>query len=82
VDQPGARILSNRPQKESEDQLLLREPPPLVAEKLRVSPEADRYVILSATADSAELQLTISALDVVLHTSLMGKVLVMALPSR
>jgi glycosyltransferase involved in cell wall biosynthesis len=53
--------------------LLLREPPPLVAQKLRASPEADRYVILFATADSAELQLTISALDVVLHTSLMGE---------
>jgi len=53
--------------------LLLREPPPLVAQKLRASPDADRYVILSATSDPAELKLTISALDVVLHTSLIGE---------
>jgi len=53
--------------------LLLREPPPLVAQKLRASPEAERYLILPATSDSAELQLTLSALDVVLHTSLIGE---------
>ena len=53
--------------------LLLREPPPLVAQKLRASPDANRYVILSATSDPAELKLTISSLDVVLHTSLIGE---------
>ena len=53
--------------------LLLREPPPLVAQKLRASPEADRYLILTATADAVELRLTLSALDVVLHTSLIGE---------
>ena len=53
--------------------LLLREPPPLVAEKLRASPDADRFVILPATADAGELRLTMSVLDVVLHTSLIGE---------
>jgi glycosyltransferase involved in cell wall biosynthesis len=53
--------------------LLLREPPSLVAQKLRASPEADRYLILPATADPAELRLTLSAIDVVLHTSLIGE---------
>ena len=53
--------------------LLLREPPPLVAQKLRASAEAGRYTRSPATADSTELQLTLSALDVVLHTSLIGE---------
>lgn len=53
--------------------LLLREPPPAVAEKLRASPDAGRFVILPATADAAELRLTMSALDVALHTSSMGE---------
>src|SRR5262245_5079689 len=53
--------------------LLLREPPPLVAEALRASRDADRFVILPATADAEELRLTMSALDVVLHTSSIGE---------
>lgn len=53
--------------------LLLREPPPAVAEKLRASPDADRFILLPATADAAELRLTMSALDVVLHTSSIGE---------
>ncbi len=53
--------------------LLLREPPPLVAEKLRASLDALHFIILPATADAEELRLTLSALDVVLHTSLMGE---------
>ena len=53
--------------------LLLREPPPLAAAELRASPDADRFVILPATAEAEELRLTISALDVVLHTSSIGE---------
>ena len=53
--------------------LLLREPPPAIAEKLRVSPDADHFLILPATVDSRELCLTLSALDVVLHTSSIGE---------
>ena len=53
--------------------LLLREPPPEVAARLRVSPDARHFIILSATADPAELQLTSAALDVVLHTSSIGE---------
>lgn len=61
-------LQSGRPLK-----LLLREPPPSVAERLRTGPQADRFVILPATAEPAELQLTMSALDVVLHTSSIGE---------
>jgi len=57
----------------SKIKLLLREPPPPVAEKLRASPDAGRFVILPATADDGELRLTLSALDVVLHTSSIGE---------
>ena len=53
--------------------LLLREPPPEVAAQLRQAPDASRFIILPATADPEELRLTISALDVVLHTSLIGE---------
>lgn len=53
--------------------LLLREPPPAVADQLRASPEADRFIILPATADAEELRRTMSALDVVLHTSSIGE---------
>ena len=53
--------------------LLLREPPPAIAEKLRTSSDADRFIILPATAEAAELRLTMSALDVVLHTSSIGE---------
>jgi glycosyltransferase involved in cell wall biosynthesis len=53
--------------------LLLREPPPLVAAQLRAAPDAGRFVILPVTADAEELHLTMSALDVVLHTSSMGE---------
>jgi glycosyltransferase involved in cell wall biosynthesis len=53
--------------------LLLREPPPAVAERLRVSPDADRFVILPVTSDTEELRLTLSAFDVVLHTSSIGE---------
>ena len=53
--------------------LLLREPPPLVAEQLRAAPDARQFIILPATADAGELRLTMAALDVVLHTSSMGE---------
>jgi len=53
--------------------LLLREPPPVVAAALRAAPDAARFVILPATAAADELRLTISALDVVLHTSSIGE---------
>ena len=67
--------------------LLLREPPPLVAKKLRASvgwrccaadtgqssSSALPYIILPATADADELRLTMSVLDVVLHTSSIGE---------
>ncbi len=53
--------------------LLLREPPPAVAEKLRQSPDANQFVILPATSDPEELRRTLSALDVVLHTSSIGE---------
>jgi hypothetical protein len=53
--------------------LLLREPPPAVAARLRAGPEADRFIILPATQDAEELRLTMAALDVVLHTSIIGE---------
>jgi glycosyltransferase involved in cell wall biosynthesis len=53
--------------------LLLREPPPLIAAELRASQDADRFVILPVTSDANDLRLTMSALDVVLHTSSIGE---------
>jgi glycosyltransferase involved in cell wall biosynthesis len=53
--------------------MLLREPPPFIAEKLRALPDAQRFIILPATADAEELRLTMSALDAVLHTSSIGE---------
>jgi glycosyltransferase involved in cell wall biosynthesis len=53
--------------------LLLREPPPLIAAALRASPDAGCFVILPATINDGELRLTLSALDVVLHTSSIGE---------
>ena len=53
--------------------LLLREPPPAIAAQLRAAPDAHRFVILPATSDAQELSLTMAALDVVLHTSLVGE---------
>ena len=53
--------------------LLLREPPPEIAARLRASSQADRFVILPATADNEELHLTLASLDVVLHTSSIGE---------
>jgi glycosyltransferase involved in cell wall biosynthesis len=53
--------------------LLLREPPANVAQALRESADRDRFIILPATTDSAELALTISSLDAILHTSSIGE---------
>jgi glycosyltransferase involved in cell wall biosynthesis len=53
--------------------LLLREPPPEIAARLRASSQADRFIILPATADDEELHLTLASLDVVLHTSSIGE---------
>jgi len=53
--------------------LLLREPPPAIAEKLRASQVAAHCIIMPATADAGELRLTLSALDGVLHTSSIGE---------
>jgi glycosyltransferase involved in cell wall biosynthesis len=53
--------------------LLLREPPPHVAEQLHASPTARHFIILPATADPDELRLTMASLDVVLHTSSIGE---------
>lgn len=53
--------------------LLLREAPPEVAAQLRAAPDARRFILLPATADAAELLLTLSALDVVLHTACNGE---------
>jgi glycosyltransferase involved in cell wall biosynthesis len=57
----------------SKIKLLLREPPPAVAAALRQSPDAGRFIILPATSDAGELRRTLSALDVVLHTSSIGE---------
>ena len=51
----------------------MREPPPEIAARLRASSQADRFIILRATADDEELHLTLVSLDVVLHTSSMGE---------
>jgi glycosyltransferase involved in cell wall biosynthesis len=53
--------------------LLLREPPPEVARQLLSSEHKKHFVILPATADDKELLLTMSALDVILHTSRLGE---------
>ena len=53
--------------------LLLREPPPEVAGQLKSAPNPDQFLILPATAEAAELDLTTASLDVVLHTSLVGE---------
>lgn len=53
--------------------LLLREPPPAIAERLRNAADADRFCILPATSDPVELRLTMASLDAVLHTSIIGE---------
>ncbi len=53
--------------------LLLREPPADVASALRAASDADRFVLLPATSDTTELNLTLAAVDVMLHTSSLGE---------
>ena len=53
--------------------LLLREPPPAITRVLQSAPDRERFIILSATSDSAELALTMASLDAVLHTSVIGE---------
>ena len=53
--------------------MLLREPPPEIAEQLRAAPDARHFIMLPATADAGEIRLTLSALDVVLHTAINGE---------
>jgi glycosyltransferase involved in cell wall biosynthesis len=53
--------------------LLLREPPPSVRRALETAQDRDRFIILSATSDSAELARTITSFDVVLHTAVTGE---------
>lgn len=52
---------------------LLREPPAKVSELLRTSRDAARFIVLPTTSDAEELRQTLSALDVVLHTSSIGE---------
>jgi glycosyltransferase involved in cell wall biosynthesis len=53
--------------------LLLREPPPVVARSVANAPDRERFVVLPATSDPAELAATTASLDVVLHTSSVGE---------
>jgi glycosyltransferase involved in cell wall biosynthesis len=53
--------------------LLLREPPPAVAESIARAPDHERFAILPATYDKVELARTTASLDVVLHTSSVGE---------
>lgn len=59
--------------KNKDIKLLLREPPAAVAQALRAAADRDRFIILPATSDQAELQLTMASLDAVLHTSVIGE---------
>jgi glycosyltransferase involved in cell wall biosynthesis len=53
--------------------LLLREPPEDVRRRLERAPDKDRFVLLPATGHPDELRVTLSSLDIVLHTSSMGE---------
>lgn len=59
--------------KDARLKLMLREPPPAVRHGLKKAADSDRFVILSATNDSAELARTMASLDAVLHTSVVGE---------
>ena len=59
--------------KNSKIKLLLREPPPEVAKELKSSAQKNSVIILPATSSDSELLVTMSALDVVLHTSRLGE---------
>lgn len=53
--------------------LLLREPPPEVTRQIAAAPDRDRFLILPATGNRDELHRTMAALDVVLHSSIIGE---------
>jgi glycosyltransferase involved in cell wall biosynthesis len=53
--------------------LLLREPPPAVAQSLKAATDRERFIILPATDQADELALTMASLDVALHTSSVGE---------
>ncbi len=53
--------------------LLLREPPPAVAQSLASAPDRERFVVLPATDEADELARTMASIDVVLHTSSVGE---------
>lgn len=59
--------------KDARLRLLLREPPSAVRHGLKNAADSDRFIILSATNDSAELARTMASLDAVLHTSVIGE---------
>jgi glycosyltransferase involved in cell wall biosynthesis len=66
----GFRIAARR---DPRLKFLLREPPPAVARSLKVASDRERFVVLPATSDPAELALTTAGLDVALHTSSVGE---------
>lgn len=53
--------------------LLLREPPPSVAQSIEEAEDRENFIVLPATSDCHELALTLSSLDLVLHTSSIGE---------
>ena len=53
--------------------LLLREPPPAVAESIVHASDHERFVVLPATDEADELARTMASIDVVLHTSSVGE---------
>jgi hypothetical protein len=53
--------------------MLLREPPPEIAQVLGKGPYAGRFLILPVTDDVQELRLTTAAMDVVVHYSRIGE---------
>ena len=59
--------------KDARLKLLLREPPPAVRYGLEHAADRERFVVLRATSDAAELARTMASLDAVLHTSLVGE---------
>jgi len=63
------RALSREPRLK----LLLREPPPKIAQQLKEDPHSNRFLVLKATSDPTELRLSMAAVDAVLHASSIGE---------
>ena len=59
--------------KEPRLKLLLREPPPAIAQQLKADLHSNRFLVLKATSDPAELRLSMAAVDAVLHASSIGE---------